>query len=106
MPDSKMKPLSLDRALTTLRGQERTLRAQGVRHASIFGSVARGEALADSDVDVMVELDPDACVSLFEFVALQLELNKLLGTPVDLVERQALKPAARRQADAEKIDAF
>jgi predicted nucleotidyltransferase len=41
------------------------VRAAGVRHAAVFGSVARGDAVANSDIDILVELDPEAHVSAF-----------------------------------------
>jgi predicted nucleotidyltransferase len=49
----------LDNVIDALRSHEGELRRFGVSHASVFGSVARGEARADSDVDVLVELDQD-----------------------------------------------
>jgi predicted nucleotidyltransferase len=65
----------------------------GVRRLGVFGSVARGEAGPDSDVDVLVEFDivPD----LFEFAALRDRLAEILGRPVDLTTPQALKPRLR-----------
>jgi predicted nucleotidyltransferase len=106
MLDPKKKPLTLDHALAILRAHERALKARGVSHAAIFGSLARGEARADSDVDVMIELDPDAHVSLFGFAGLQIAIEELMGTRTDLVQRQALKPAIKARAEAEKVDAF
>jgi predicted nucleotidyltransferase len=59
------------------------LRAYGVLHASLFGSVARGEQRADSDVDLLIDLPPGA--SLMDVSRLGLELEDTLGRPVDLV---------------------
>ena len=50
---------TLDDVLEMLRTHESELRRLGVSHAAVFGSVARSEARADSDIDVLVELDPD-----------------------------------------------
>ena len=41
------------------------LRSRGVTHAALFGSRARGEARADSDIDIMVEIAPEAAIDLF-----------------------------------------
>jgi uncharacterized protein len=50
---------TLDHLLDTLRTHESELRRLGVSHAAVFGSIARGEARVDSDIDVLVELDQD-----------------------------------------------
>jgi len=65
----------------------------GVRRVGVFGSVARDEAGADSDVDILVEFDslPD----LYDFAALRDRLSEILGRPVDLTTPQALKPRFR-----------
>jgi predicted nucleotidyltransferase len=65
----------------------------GVRRLGVYGSVARGEAGPDSDVDVLVEFErtPD----LFEFSALRDRLAEILGRPVDLATPQGLKPRLR-----------
>jgi len=56
----------------------------GVRRLSFFGSVLRDDFGPDSDVDVLVEFQPDAGVGLFEFVDLQSELSQVMGRNVDL----------------------
>ena len=55
----------------------------GVRHASLFGSFARGDQRPDSDIDLLVDLPPGA--SLFDVSRLGLALEDALGRPVDLV---------------------
>ncbi len=62
-----------------------------VRELSLFGSVLRPDFSVDSDVDVLVEFEPDAPVGLFEFVRLQDELSALIGREVDPVEKRGLK---------------
>jgi predicted nucleotidyltransferase len=62
----------------------------------LFGSFARGESDARSDLDLLVEFD-DRPLTLLQFVALEEELSDLLGVKVDLVERQALKPRIGRR---------
>ncbi|MEI6452376.1 MAG: nucleotidyltransferase family protein [Actinomycetes bacterium] len=76
-----------------------------VTSLSIFGSVARDEASADSDVDVLVEFEPQAVVGLFEFVRLQRYLTELLGRRVDLATPDALHKALRASILSEAIRA-
>jgi predicted nucleotidyltransferase len=88
--------------LATLRAHRDELRAAGLRHLSLFGSVARGEAGSESDIDLMVELDPQARLGLFGIVALERQLGDLLGCKVDLipalVERPRLLANIRRDS--------
>ena len=87
---------ALNDVLRTLRTHESELRLLGVSHAAVFGSVARGEADADSDIDVLVELDEDRAMGIFEYARL-----KLYG-----VNRRTLKPLLRDNIMRGAIDAF
>ncbi len=62
-----------------------------VQELALFGSVLRGEARADSDVDVLITFQPGRAVSLFDLAAMQEELEHVLERPVDLVERKGLE---------------
>jgi uncharacterized protein len=66
------------------------LKEAGVIHSSIFGSVVQGETKEHSDIDMLIELPKEK--SLFDFVDLQLKLEKALGKKVDLGEYSAIKP--------------
>ena len=98
--------ITLEKALAILRANEPSLRAKGVLHAAIFGSLARGEAQQESDVDVMVDLDPDRRLSLFDFARIQHDLEDLLQVKVDLAQAKALRRFIKEQAMSEKVDAF
>lgn len=92
-------------ALDILRRAEADLRARGVRHAALFGSVARAEARPDSDLDIMIEVDPDASISVYDYVGLKDYIAGLFNGPVDVVSRDSLKPHVRA-AVADAIYAF
>jgi len=66
-----------------------------VRELSCFGSAVRGDMRPDSDLDLLVEFQPDANVDLVDYAALMLELSQLLGRPVDLVSKKGLRPLIR-----------
>ena len=71
----------------------------GVRDLSVFGSVARGEASAASDLDILVDFNGPATFD--GFMGLKLLLEDSLGVRVDLVTRPALKPRLRSRIEAE-----
>jgi len=77
------------------------LRKHGVTRAAVFGSFARNLASGASDIDLLVELRPDA--GLLELVDLKIELEETLQRPVDLVEYEALNPALRERVMSEQV---
>jgi predicted nucleotidyltransferase len=88
--------MELNELVTNLQAEKARLAEQyRVRSLGVFGSYARGEAGPESDLDVLVEFDEPP--SLFEYVRLQNDLGDLLGVPVDMVMKSALKPAIRKQ---------
>ena len=95
-----------DAVLARLKGAEAELRAKGVAHAALFGSVARGEQRSDSDIDIMVELDHEIVRTLFDYVGVKLVIEDLFEAEVDVVDRQGLKPDVRPFVMADAIYAF
>ncbi len=96
----------LDRALSILHAQEAELHAAGVLHAAVFGSVARGDAVAGSDIDVLVELDPAAHVSMIELMSIQFRLGELFGCKVDVISKRGLRPILDDSILNDAISAF
>ena len=81
------------------RKLEALCRKYRIRKLSIFGSAARGELAADSDVDLMVEFEPDHAPSLWDFPDMQQQFSALFGgRRVDLVPPQVLNNRYRRQS--------
>lgn len=99
-------PATLTDVLEALHEHEAELRQRGVCHAAVFGSVARGEAQADSDIDLLVELDPRQPMGLFEYSRLKLHIAELLGGSADVVNRKTLKPLLRDAILRDAVDAF
>jgi predicted nucleotidyltransferase len=93
-------------ALATLRRHESDLRARGIRHAAVFGSVARGDNRPDSDLDIMIDIEPEAHVTVFDYVGLKEYVAGLFDGSVDVVSRDGLKPHVRPAATANAIYAF
>jgi len=82
------------------------LRRQGVAGLWLFGSVARGDARPDSDVDVLIDVDPEAAFGLLDHAGVKLELEKALGRPVDVVLRSALRPELKASVAADALRVF
>ena len=95
-----------EQVIDILRRQEAELRRAGIRHLSLFGSVARGDAGIDSDVDLVAELDPEARVGMFALGALERRLAELIGRPVDLLPEPIEKPRLRANIDRDRRRAF
>jgi len=68
-------------------------RQRGAKNVRVFGSVARNEARADSDIDILIDLDPDR--SLLDVGGLAMDLSLLLDRPVDVVTEVGLRERIR-----------
>lgn len=92
--------------LARLRQNEPALRARGVRHAALFGSRARGDNQADSDTDILIDVDPAADMSIYDYVGLKRYVASLFDGRVDVIDREGLKAAVRPRAESDAIYAF
>jgi len=93
-------------AVATLRRNESALRARGIRHAAVFGSVARGDNRPDSDLDILVEFEPNAGGSIYGYMRLKDYVAGLFEGPVDVIDRDALKPHLRAPSARDAVYAF
>jgi predicted nucleotidyltransferase len=93
--------LTKEEILKMLAENEPELKKQfKVHKIALFGSYARGDQRSDSDVDILVEVDPSIGL---EFVTLAERIEKLLGAPVDLVSSRAVKPRVMKYIEPELI---
>lgn len=83
----------LKEAKKILSKHKKDLSQLGVRNLALFGSVARNEGTAKSDVDILIDFDSKR--GLFVFVDIKMYLEKLLDCEVDLVTKNALHPALK-----------
>ena len=104
MPDSDES--SRQAMMARLRALRTRLEAEGVRHAYLFGSVARGDDVPESDVDIIVDLDPDRHIGLFSFEGIRQILEAQLGRDVDLGSLRSLRPGRHDEILRELTEAF
>ena len=95
-----------DAAIRTLKAHETDLRALGVQRLSLFGSVARGDAGPESDVDLAVKIDRRRRIGLFGFAVLRERIEDLLGRDVDLVSEPVEKARLQARIDRDRVHVF
>ena len=93
-------------AIATLRRYESALRARGVAHAAVFGSVARGANRPDSDLDILVEFEPGAEGTIYDYIRFKEYVAGLFDGRVDVIDRAGLKPHLRAPAARDAVYAF
>ncbi|MBO0352330.1 nucleotidyltransferase family protein [Phormidium pseudopriestleyi FRX01] len=93
-----------EEVLAIVAQHQEELKAMGVKSLALFGSVARDEATADSDVDFLVEFDRP--IGLFDFSRVRLYLEDILGCSVDMGTPDSLKEYLRDRVLGEKIHAL
>lgn len=101
--DQGVEKNSVIRTLRRNRGQ---LQRMGVRHVALFGSTARGDAGPESDLDLMVDIDPQAVLGVYEYVSVVQFLQSLFPGPVDVSNLEAQRPHVRETAARDAAYAF
>jgi predicted nucleotidyltransferase len=100
------EPPNLAHVVARLREHAPDLRKLGVRHLYVFGSVARGDARIESDVDLVIDVDSDSDFSLITLGSLTADLEGWLSRGVDLGERSMLRPSVRADFEREAVRVF
>jgi predicted nucleotidyltransferase len=95
-----------DDVIARLKEAEPALRARGIRRAAVFGSIARGDDRPGSDIDILVEFEPGAEGTIYEYVRLNEFIASLFNGPVDVIVGDALKPHLRAPAARDTFYAF
>lgn len=84
---------SVEKIKSTLKKHEHILNDKyGVKEIGVFGSYVKDKAKKSSDLDILIEFQEDADISLLEFIALENYLSDIFGVKVDLVMKDSLKP--------------
>jgi uncharacterized protein len=97
--------MELQTVIDILKAEEARLRAQGVEALSVFGSVARGEARDDSDVDLLARINRRP-FGLLELAALEIELGRILGAKVDVLTEPIRRDRLRQRIERDRASIF
>ena len=100
------KSMNSQEIIAKLRENEAALRARGVSHAALSRLRARGDNRPNSDTYIMIEIEPDAPVGVYEYVGIKEYIASLFDGPVDVVDREGLKPYVRPAVTADANYAF
>ncbi len=95
-----------DEVIFVLQSHRPELERLGVRRAALFGSVARDAQRPDSDIDILVDLDPEARLGVFEYVGIVEFIQSLFSVPVDVANSVNLKSFVRPTIEREAVYAF
>ena len=95
-----------DRVLRILGEQVPRLRQRGITRLSLFGSVARGEAGPESDIDLLIEIDPKSQFGLRDLVDLSDALSEMLDRPVQFAFGSEMRRWLREWIEEDRIEVF
>lgn len=98
--------MTRDQAIAEIALSTEALRARGVEAAYLFGSTARGEARPDSDLDVFIDIAPNARFSLLDLAGVHRILNEAIGRKVDVTTRESLHPKLRGEIERDAVRVF
>lgn len=93
-------------AITRLQANADAVRAMGATSLYLFGSTARDEATAGSDIDLFIEYDPASRFNAFDLVGIKLFLEEHFGTEVDVTTRDSLHPRLRDRIERAAFRVF
>ena len=98
--------MTRDEIIATIRSAAPALKAEGVSKLAIFGSRARGDARPDSDLDVLVEVEPNARFLLLNLVGVEHIIGDATGLTVQATMRRSLEPRMAQRIADDIIEVF
>ncbi len=95
--------MTRNETIATLKAHAEEIRARGVTRLAIFGSTARGDAGPESNIDVVIDIEPNRKFSLFDLAGLRVFLCELVGRDTDVVIREDLRPDFRERISRDSV---
>ena len=102
---AKLNTMSREEIIRRLRDRQAELKQLGVEHLFLFGSVARGEARDDSDVDLFFD-HPEGSIGLIELIDVKQAAARILGRKTDIITRRSLHPLLKQRIEASALQVF
>src|SRR6266478_3315879 len=99
------EPMERSKAIARLQQHKTEFGRLGVEHLYLFGSTVRGEARADSDVDLFFD-HPEGSLGLFELMDVKDAAARILGRKTDIMTRRSLHPVLRERIEASALQVF
>jgi predicted nucleotidyltransferase len=98
--------MTRDEIIAKLRDTAPALQAEGVTRLAIFGSRARGDGREASDLDVLIDVDPDAKFSLLDLVGVERAIRNATGIKTQAEMRRSLEPRFAQRIADDVIEVF
>jgi predicted nucleotidyltransferase len=98
--------MTREEIIATIRNNATALRAEGVTKLAIFGSRVRGENRPDSDIDVLVEVEPDASFSLLNLIGVEHIIGDATGLPAQATMRRSIPPRFAERIANDIVEVF
>ncbi|QFR33373.1 nucleotidyltransferase domain-containing protein [Ancylobacter sp. TS-1] len=104
--DLRAMDMSREHLIRSLLALEPRLRAEGVTRLALFGSRARGDNRADSDIDLAIDVNPGRKFSLIDLVGVAQEVESETGLPANIFMRRSLDDGFRRTLERDAVEIF
>ncbi len=103
---SDRKAIGREQVIETLLAHKGELHRRGVLHAALFGWVVRNESKRASDIDILIELEPEAPIGAFEYFGITQYLEDLFPNHVDVANRGSFKALVQPSVERDALYAF